>query len=848
MTADEQPLVLQFGAIDETQVALVGGKAANLAALSRLGDVPVPPGCCVTTRAFREAVLADPTIDRLVGQLAGLAADDREAVSERSGALRAAIEAVVIPDDLAAAITGALSALGAREAYAVRSSATTEDSATASFAGQHDSFLNVVGANAVLDHVRRCWASLFTEQAVTYRVRHGFDHRAAEMAVVVQQMVAADAAGVLFTADPIDGNRTVVSIEAVAGLGEALVAGTVSPDGYRVRSGAVVDRTIIGEHAVLTDAQVLDLAALGRRIEAAFARPQDIEWCLAGGELAVVQSRPITTLYPVPRADDDEPHVYVSVGHQQMMTDAMKPLGLSLFQLTAAPRMYEAGGRLFVDVAPRLAEPATRDAVIAALGTSDPLIGDALTTLADAGFVPLRDGAAAGLTPPGGPPPPTPIPTDSTLVHELIAATEASIATLQREIADVSGPAVFAFILGDIQVLKQTTFDPRSMHVIMAGMDAAAWLNDHLETWLGEKNVADTLAQSVPGNVTAEMGLELLDVADAVRPHPEVVAFLESGVDDAFLDELSALPGGAEARAAIETYLGRYGIRGVAEIDVTRPRWREHPAALVPAILANVRNFEAGAGPRRFEQGRREALAKEHDVLTRLRALPDDGDAKARETEAMIDRLRRFSGYREFPKYGIVGRYDVYKRALLREADRLVADGVLADREDCFFLRFEEFQAASGGDAVDPALIAARKATFRADQALTPPRVLTSDGAAVAGTYRRDDVPAGALIGLPVSSGTVEGRARVVLDLADATFEPGDILVTTFTDPSWTPVFVGIDGLVTEVGGLMTHGAVIAREYGLPAVVGVQHATTSIRDGQRIRVHGTDGFVKLLPG
>jgi phosphoenolpyruvate synthase/pyruvate phosphate dikinase len=286
-------------------------------------------------------------------------------------------------------------------------------------------------------------------------------------------------------------------------------------------------------------------------------------------------------------------------------------------------------------------------------------------------------------------------------------------------------------------------------------------------------------------------------------------------------------------------------MRCVGEIDITRPRWAERPTTLVPLILSNIRNFEPGAGKRRFDQGLQEATQKEQDLLTRLRALPD-GERKADETKRMIDRVRTFAGYREYPKYHMISRYWVYKQALLKEADRLVRAGVLRDREDIFYLTFAELQEVVRTSQADDQLIRERQDAFRSYQALTPPRVLTSDGEAVAGTYRRGGVPPGALTGLPVSAGTVEGRARVILDMADADLEPGDILVTAYTDPSWTPAFVAIRGLVTEVGGLMTHGAVIAREYGLPAVVGVEHATRLIRDGQQIRVHGTDGYVEIL--
>ena len=860
--------VLGFQEIDQTQVAAVGGKGAHLGELSRIEGVRVPAGYCVTTDAFRRIMAEASSIDDGLDRLSRLEPDDREAIRALSLEVRRTLEGVAIPDDLAAAITRPLARLGEQGAYAVRSSATAEDLPTASFAGQQDTYLNVVGPAAILQHVRRCWASLFTERAVTYRLRNGVDHRKVHMAVVVQRMVFPQASGILFTADPVTGNRKVSSVEASFGLGEALVSGLVNADVYKVRDGVVVAKTIaakrlaihagpaggtreraIGperqEQPALTDAQVVRLARLGRRIEAHFGRPQDVEWCLADDGFQVVQSRPITTLFPIPESTDQENHVYISVGHQQMMTDPMKPLGLSFWQMTTPRPMAEAGGRLFVDVTRILASPASRAGLLGMVGKSDPLIGDALQTLLDRGdFIPSLPDEGPGWVPPGSGS--VPIETDPAIVAELIARSQASIAALKRDIRGKSGTALLDFILADIPELKRILFDPQSHQVFMTAMEAAWWLNDQLQAWLGEKNAADTLTQSVPNNVTSEMGLALLDVADVIRPHPEVVAFLRHVRDEGFLDELPGLAGGREARDAIQGWLDRYGMRCVGEIDITRPRWSERPATLMPLILGNVRNFAPGEGQRRFEQGRQEAWKKEQELLRRLRALPD-GERKADETRRMIDRVRTFIGYREYPKYGMVSRYFVYKRALMEEAGRLVQARVLGDEEDIFFLTFQELHDVVRTRRVDDPLIRRRRDAFRWYQALTPPRVLTSDGEAVAGAYRREDLPAGALVGLAVSAGTVEGRARVVLDLAEADLEAGDILVTACTDPSWTPLFVAIRGLVTEVGGLMTHGAVIAREYGLPAVVGVQDATRLIRDGQRIRVHGTEGYVEILP-
>ena len=860
--------VLGFQEIDQTQVAIVGGKGAHLGELSRMEGIRVPAGFCVTTDAFRRIIAEAPSIEERLDRLSRRNPDDRESIRTLSAEIRRTLEGIAIPDDLAAAITRALARLGEQAAYAVRSSATAEDLPTASFAGQQDTYLNVVGPAAILQHVSRCWASLFTERAVSYRLRNGFDHRKVHMAVVVQQMVFPHAAGILFTADPVTGNRKVVAVEASFGLGEALVSGLVNADAYKVRDGEIVAKAVatkqLAIHALpaggtqeqtidparqeqpaLTDAQVVRLAQLGRRIEAHFGRPQDIEWCLVDDGFQFVQSRPITTLFPIPESGDRENHVYVSVGHQQMMTDPMKPLGLSFWQMTTPAPMAEAGGRLFVDVTQRLASPTSRAGLLELMGRSDPLTVDALQTILE------RDGFIRPLPDEGPPGPlfggaPALIETDPAIVTELIGRSEASIAASERDIRTKSGEALLDFIRADLQELRRILFDPQSHQVFMSAMEATWWLNEQLQAWLGEKNAADTLTLSAPNNVTSEMGLALLDVADVIRRHPEVVAFLQDVDDDGFLDELPKLAGGQEARDAIRAYLDNYGMRCVGEIDITRPRWSERPTTLVPVILDNIRNFEPGARKRRFEQGRHEAEKKEQDVLEHLRALPD-GERKAEETKRMIDRVRTFIGYREYPKYGMVSRYFVYKQALLEEAERLMQAHVLREKEDIFYLTFQELHDVVRANQVDDQLIRQRKDAFRSYQALTPPRVLTSDGEVIAGAYRRDDVPAGALVGLPVSAGVIEGRARVIHDMAEADLEAGDILVTAYTDPSWSPLFVAVTGLVTQVGGLMTHGAVIAREYGLPAVVGVEQATRLIRDGQRIRVNGTDGYVEILP-
>ena len=861
-------LVLDFQEMQQTQLGLVGGKGLHLGELSKIEGIQVPEGFCVTTEAYQKAIEPNETYQALLHRLTMLNAEAREQMGEISREIRQTILDVEIPSDVADAVVRYLSRFGEEQAFAVRSSATAEDLPHASFAGQQDTYLNIIGVDAILQHIRKCWASLFTDRAVMYRMQNGFDHRQVYLSVIVQKMVFPQASGILFTADPMSGSRKLLAIDAGYGLGEALVSGIVTADHYKVREGEIADKRIatktlaiygrkeggtetkpidpdLQKTQTLTDDQILRLARIGRRIEAYFDQPQDIEWCLAQDTFHIVQSRPITTLFPIPAENDQENHVYISVGHQQMMTDPIKPLGLSFYLLTTPAPMRTAGGRLFVDVAPRLATTAGREALLNTVG-SDPLIKGALMTIIERDFIKLLPHDPTAPVPGrGNTGMPAAFESDPAIVSDLIKRSETSIEELKQNIQGKSGPDLFDFILEDIQELRRILFDPQSTAVFMAAMNASAWINDNMNAWLGEKNAADTLSQSVDGNITSEMGLALMDVADVIRPYPEVIDYLQQTKDENFLDELVKFDGGQESRDAIQGFLDKYGMRCAGEIDLTRTRWSEKPITLVPLILGNIKNFEPNASRRKFEQGRREALAKEQELIHRLKQLPD-GEQKAKETKRMIDLVRNFIGYREYPKYGMVNRYFVYKQALLKEAERLVQAGVIREKEDIYYLAFEELHEAARTKKLDDRIISKRKEEYQRYEKLSPPRVMTSDGEIIRGEYNRENLPDGALAGLAVSSGVVEGRARVIWNMEDADLEDGDILVTAYTDPSWTPLFVSIKGLVTEVGGLMTHGAVIAREYGLPAVVGVENATGLIKDGQRIRVNGTEGYVEIL--
>jgi pyruvate,water dikinase len=869
--------ILSFKDIDKSQLMMVGGKGANLGELSGIDGLEVPEGFCVTTEAYKRVVEDNKDFNTLVEQLSLLKVEDREKVSEISGKIRRLIEEIIIPMDIEEGIAAYIKKLGENNAYAVRSSATAEDLPLASFAGQQDTYLNIIGKDAILHHVSKCWASLFTDRAVIYRIQNRFDHRKVYLSVVIQKMVFPEASGIMFTADPVTANRKVTSIDASFGLGEALVSGLVNADIYQVKEDRIINKKIsVKKLAIyglkqggtekreieagrqnaqtLTDQQILQLEQTGRKIEKYFGRPQDIEWCIYEDKIYIVQSRPITTLYPAPVVKDDKTHVYLSFGHRQMMTEAMSPLSITFFQvllnlITESP-MIEAGGRIYGDASNEMRSPLMRKSFVKGLAAVDVLMQKAFYNVlkredimknlyrSKKSMVPVKL-IAWWL-----------IKTiecymknDPAIVECFMNRGKVLMMDLEQQAQKISGKELFDFIDKSMARIKDNLID--TYGVVFAGAYATSWINKNLEKWLGEKNVADTLAQSVSNNVTSEMGLELLDVSDVARKYPEVIKYLEDPNDDSFFEDLLKLPGGLEVSDAIRGYLKKYGMRCSAEIDIMRTRWNEKPTILVPLILGNIKVYPPNAHAAKFEQGLAEARQKEQDILRRLQQMPG-GSRKAKKAKKAISVLRNYAGYREFNKYTLVWYEWIVKQVIMKEAAALVQQGLIEEMDDIYYLKLEELQEVIKANKVDYSIIKKRKEEYEIYRKLTPPRVITSDGEIISGEYDTKNIPKGALAGVPVSSGIIEGRARVILRLEDANIEEGDILVTTFTDPSWTPVFVSSKGLVTEVGGMMTHGAVVAREYGLPAVVSVENATRLIKDGQRIRVNGTEGYVEIL--
>lgn len=872
-----QPYVLSFQEIDKTRLVEVGGKGLNLGELSKIDGIQVPDGFCITTEAYRKSLENNHELEVLLEKLTELKAHDRNQISQISREIRSAIENIRVSKEIEDEISRALTLYGEQQAYAIRSSATAEDLPHASFAGQQDTYLNIKGRDKIINAIIRCWASLYTDRAITYRIQNGFDHKKVLLSVVIQKMIMSEVSGIMFTADPMTSDRKFLSIDAGFGLGEALVSGIVNPDIYKVKNGSITRKTIgaqkleiqpteeggtkeleIEENRqlgqVLSDQQILRLADIGKKIEVYFGAPQDIEWCLFNNEFYIVQSRSITTLFPVPESTDHhKPRVYMSIGHTQMMTDAIKPLGMSFFEFISSAQLDKAGGRLFVDITHDLSSVVGKNRLVMATGKQDLLIQRAIKTL-------IEDKAFMSSLPRGKRNVQGGIFTmssivetmkvrrknDPSIIDEILSGFEKEVREIDHQLSKLSGEEALEFIRKDRDKLLAMAYDPRMIGAIIAGIMVNDSINKNIENWLGEKSVADVLSKSVEHNITTEMGMALCDVADTIRKYPKILEYISNEPDDeSFLKEMVKLPGGKETSQVFKAFLDKYGMRCPGEIDITKDRFEEKPTQLISILLNNIRVLEPGEHIVRFEKGKQEARAKEVEIIRQLEKMPG-GLKKAKKIKKSISLLRNFIGCREYPKYYIVRRYQIYKKALMEEAGRLVNKGVIKNCEDIFYLYFDELCQVVRSNKVDYNVIETRKSDYVRYEKLTPPRVITSEGLVPPTTLASGNTPKGAISGIPVSSGVVEGRARVVLSVNDAKLEEGDILVTQFTDPSWTPLFVTIKGLVTEVGGFTTHGAVITREYGLPGVVGVENATKLIKDGQRIRVNGTEGYVEIL--
>jgi pyruvate,water dikinase len=880
----ETALVLRLEEISAAMLPTVGGKAANLGELTRAG-LPVPPGFCLTTEAYRQVAASVPGPELATVLDALDAAPTPAELAQLAARARKALLGVPVPAVIRDGVAAAYQALGPEVPVAVRSSATAEDLPSASFAGQQDTYLNVVGPAEVSDAVQRCWASLWTERAVSYRAANGVDHRAVRLAVVVQRMVDAEVAGVMFTANPVTGRRGETVIDANPGLGEAVVSGAVNPDRFvvdgergdirerRLGDKRLTIRALAGggtqtrrssgdaDRACLTDRQLRELTTLGQRVQRHYGAPQDTEWALgADGTLWLTQARPITTLYPLPDEPADGIRVYFCASLAQGLVGPITPMGLAAFRamssgfsirtggpvtdpLAGSELMVTAGARLFLDVTGALASPAggrLLPRVLDVMEARSAVVLRSLATERTGSWWPFLRRML-------------PVLVRYRIPPRVVFGALCPAAARRR--LDRFGQQLRARLarrqgltpeqrLDVARELLNSSFLPIAATVGPVALGSAFGMFGLASALLGKDAGPGELAgvlRGLPHNVTTEMDLQLWALAGRL------------GADDEARRALTDIPAAElcrryrtgelprALRSGVAEFLGRWGHRAVAEIDLGLPRWSEDPRHIFGVLANYLRVTDPAAAP--DAQFRNGAAAAEETIQ---RLVARAGGLRGVLVGFALRRARELAGLRELPKYHFIEVLASVRRELTEVAEALVAAGRIDAVDDLFFLTLAEAGQALHGS--DPrTLIAGRREQYQDERhRRRVPRVLLSDGTEPE-ALAKVAVDENGLVGTAASTGTVTGIARVVLDPVGAHLEPGEILVAPSTDPGWTPLFLTAGALVMEMGGANSHGAVVAREYGIPAVVGVADATTRITTGDRVTVHGASGLITLHP-
>lgn len=880
--------------LDDVSLAAHGGKGAGLARLTAAG-FSVPAWFIIATDRYREYVAVNVLDRTITAALAGLDGGDLTALESASATIRDAFTAGSWPEPVWQEVLGPAAAWTATP-LAVRSSATAEDLPEASFAGQQDTYLNVIGEAELRTAVVACFASLWTARAIGYRLRNGVDQAQVALAVVVQVMVPAETSGVLFTANPLTGVRAESVIDATIGLGEALVSGRVEPDHWVVdtatsrilerRPGAKQAATVAmpgggvrlavaeaHQGFCLTDAQVAEVARLGARVAGLFGSPQDIEWAYAGGRLHLLQSRAITTLFPLP---DFTPTprsplaVWFSFGAVQGILDPLTPLGQDAIRLAfsgaaklfgrsvdpeANPFLRAAGERLWIRVDLVARSPLGRKVLPVALPMVEPSIARILHQLRDDPRLPPGSGRPGrALFGPFGqfvgrvlPRMPRSLLDPVGQRHQFEAAAERYLAGVRESEAQASAIAEpRARLAARLSGLREQIGNslwmllPRFAPIMGPGIAMVSRLND-LAAKAGEPGLGLECLRGLEGNVTTAMDLALWQVARTIRADaPALARFVEDDADALARDYRAGILPEA-AQAAIRSFLADYGMRGLTELDLGRPRWADDPTQVLAMLRSYVRIDRAEQAPDAVFAAGQQASQAAADRLAGLLV-----GLEARQARFLVSRVRGMMGARETPKFTIIRVMGIVRDGLLASGGDLVAAGVLDRADDVCFLRLAELDHVWTRDAgYWRGVVAARRAVdARETRRAQVPRVILSDGH----TFYEGlgNTPDGALSGSPVSPGVAEGRVHVIADPAAESLAPGEILVCRATDPAWTPLFLAAAGLVTEVGGMMTHGSVVAREYGIPAVVGVHDATGRLATGQYVRLDGTNGTIEVI--
>ena len=839
-----------------------GGKAANLSILFTSG-FNVPDGFVISTHSYW-AYVESNKISELIKTEMSNSDNEIGSIENASKTIREKFRSGLIPENIGNEILDAFHALSIPK-VAVRSSATAEDLPEASFAGQQDTFLNT-DEKSLLVAVIECWSSLWTPRAIGYRNKNGIDHSSVSLAVVVQGMVNSETSGVLFTANPLTGNRTETLIDATFGLGEALVSGQIEPDNYIVDTeSAVAKKVFIGSKGgenrqTLTNAQISELTRTSHRIQDLYNSPQDIEWAYQDGMLSILQSRPITGLFPVLEDVQTKPfRVFGSINHVQGVMSPITPMGIDVLSYMiyyCANRvgsnngtfLAPAGGRIytnmtslvqnkkyhpFLDEAFVSVEPVMK-AILDEVKEDPRLINydrmpsvTALYKIART-MIPLVSRAVYSIL--------TPESSRRKVNHSI----EEQLQDWRNIQENAQNPLEHLKVINTIYHEMPRILFPSVLPRIVAGIGSFMLLKRRAES-LGLKTDALNIARGLPHNVTTEMDLSLWEKVQLVKQDPSSEESLRKPIPD-LADAYSNNQLHGVLKEELDDFLGRYGMRGADEIDIGVPRWRDDPKQIIQTMQSYLDILPDKAPDKVFMYGFQSA-EKSRERIIKV-AKESRGWLFGKTTELACRSQRSLAGLRETPKFFIIRTMSVIKKSLLSIGASLVSRSILGDPSDVFYLRFMELTDSLDDDTSLNGLVEERRTVFEREKLRRQiPRVITSTGEVYFNSKHRDD---SGITGTPVSPGTVEGIVRVLTTPSSDKLNPGEILVCPATDPSWTPLFLVAGGLVMEVGGLMTHGSVVAREYGIPAVVGVRDATTRLTTGQKIRVDGESGVISLI--
>ncbi|GAA0076692.1 phosphoenolpyruvate synthase [Clostridium sp. CTA-5] len=879
--------ILFFPEICEDEFNLVGGKGFNLGRLIN-ANFCVPDGFCVTTLAFNGFInhLSEKEVFK---SLNNISIEDLNEIDRVCSEIRNIICNCSISNELRDDIKKALNNIGNNEFYSIRSSATAEDLPDMSFAGQQDTYLNINGLDNIIENIKKCWASLYTQRAVVYRKKNNLKEENVLIAVVVQKMIYSKKSGIMFTADPLTNNYNNLTIDAGFGLGEALVGGLINPDLYKVnkKDGKIIKKEINKKEIaiypdgnggtykiqleenkrnsqVLLDEEINKLVDIGCKIEKFYKFPQDIEWAIDNSKIYILQSRPITSLYPRIEGSDlyGESKVYISFNHIQVMTDTISPLGIDMLKrvfpfgqnnkLKKSLSVFEAGGRVYIDLT-KVMQLQIRNIITSKLlNNVDFLMANGLQNYLS------KYNIKKGL------PSKSMIKAGKTYAFPLIRKTVKNYnAKIKPNSHDIVNSFISEFIMDldkkvntshEIKIKIKTVEDEATKifskilkniaPFIAPGIISYKKLVGLLKSIDADITLADKVVSGIKGNITTEMGLAVGNLADAVRSKQDILNILASNPKEAHNILLNL--GDEEVKELINRFLERYGMRGISEIDISNPRYQDDFTPISVSILNNIKNLNLKEQQKDYEVLVKESKKSEEEIL---KICKEKNNTKAmKKARNYINNIRSFLAMREHGKYALMKSFNIFRKVLFEAGRELKNKGIINKIEDVAYLTLEEIYKALDLEEKKnyKKIIDKRIKVYKYYKNLMPPRVITNEGEIFTGNYSNNSIPSNALVAMPVSSGIYEGKARVILDPTKEKLERGEILITKFTDPGWTPLFVNAKGLVLEVGGLMTHGAIVAREYGIPALVGLENATKLINTGDIIRVNANSGFVEIL--